>query len=65
MIEVTPENGIRLTDPENDRKEIHLLIIENKIKLCLLECKSNKRLFRIAISTNIAVILLLLILILQ
>lgn len=28
MIEVTSENGIRLTATENNRKEIRLLIIE-------------------------------------
>lgn len=30
MIEVTSENGIRLTATENNRKEIRLLIIVNK-----------------------------------
>lgn len=30
MIEVTSENGIRLTATENNRKEIRLLIIDNK-----------------------------------
>ena len=30
MIEVTSENGIRLTATENNRKEIRLLIIHNK-----------------------------------
>lgn len=30
MIEVTSENGIRLTATENNRKEIRLLIIANK-----------------------------------
>lgn len=30
MIEVTSENGIRLTATENNRKEIRLLIIPNK-----------------------------------
>ena len=30
MIEVTSENGIRLTATENNRKEIRLLIIYNK-----------------------------------
>lgn len=30
MIEVTSENGIRLTATENNRKEIRLLIISNK-----------------------------------
>lgn len=30
MIEVTSENGIRLTATENNRKEIRLLIIGNK-----------------------------------
>lgn len=30
MIEVTSENGIRLTATENNRKEIRLLIIINK-----------------------------------
>lgn len=30
MIEVTSENGIRLTATENNRKEIRLLIITNK-----------------------------------
>lgn len=30
MIEVTSENGIRLTATENNRKEIRLLIILNK-----------------------------------
>ena len=29
MIEVTSENGIRLTATENNRKEIRLLIIAN------------------------------------
>lgn len=29
MIEVTSENGIRLTATENNRKEIRLLIIDN------------------------------------
>lgn len=29
MIEVTSENGIRLTATENNRKEIRLLIITN------------------------------------
>lgn len=31
MIEVTSENGIRLTATENNRKEIRLLIIVNNI----------------------------------
>ena len=31
MIEVTSENGIRLTATENNRKEIRLLIIANNI----------------------------------
>ena len=31
MIEVTSENGIRLTAMENNRKEIRLLIIANNI----------------------------------
>ena len=31
MIEVTSENGIRLTATENTRKEIRLLIIANNI----------------------------------
>jgi hypothetical protein len=31
MIEVTSENGIRLTVTENNRKEIRLLIIDNNI----------------------------------
>lgn len=31
MIEVTSENGIRLTVTENNRKEIRLLIIVNNI----------------------------------
>lgn len=33
MIEVTSENGIRLTATENNRKEIRLLIIANKFNL--------------------------------
>lgn len=33
MIEVTSENGIRLTATENNRKEIRLLIIGNKSNL--------------------------------
>ena len=33
MIEVTSENGIRLTATENNRKEIRLLIIDNKFNL--------------------------------
>ena len=33
MIEVTSENGIRLTATENNRKEIRLLIIVNKFNL--------------------------------
>lgn len=33
MIEVTSENGIRLTATENNRKEIRLLIIGNKFNL--------------------------------
>lgn len=33
MIEVTSENGIRLTATENNRKEIRLLIIVNKSNL--------------------------------
>ena len=32
MIEVTSENGIRLTATENNRKEIRLLIIANNHK---------------------------------
>lgn len=32
MIEVTSENGIRLTATENNRKEIRLLIISNNHK---------------------------------
>lgn len=32
MIEVTSENGIRLTATENNRKEIRLLIIGNNHK---------------------------------
>ena len=33
MIEVTSENGIRLTATENNRKEIRLLIIVHKFNL--------------------------------
>lgn len=36
MIEVTSENGIRLTATENNRKEIRLLIIANKFNLSKL-----------------------------
>lgn len=33
MIEVTSENGIRLTATENNRKEIRLLIIANNHRI--------------------------------
>lgn len=42
MIEVTSENGIRLTATENNRKEIRLLIIANKqIDILKMKIKSK------------------------
>lgn len=42
MIEVTSENGIRLTATENNRKEIRLLIIANKqIGILKMKIKSK------------------------
>ena len=42
MIEVTSENGIRLTATENNRKEIRLLIITNKqIGILKMKIKSK------------------------
>lgn len=42
MIEVTSENGIRLTATENNRKEIRLLIIHNKqIGILKMKIKSK------------------------
>lgn len=42
MIEVTSENGIRLTATENNRKEIRLLIIDNKqIGILKMKIKSK------------------------
>jgi len=42
MIEVTSENGIRLTATENNRKEIRLLIISNKqIDILKMKIKSK------------------------
>ena len=42
MIEVTSENGIRLTATENNRKEIRLLIIVNKqIGILKMKIKSK------------------------
>lgn len=42
MIEVTSENGIRLTATENNRKEIRLLIITNKqIDILKMKIKSK------------------------
>lgn len=43
MIEVTSENGIRLTATENNRKEIRLLIITNNHRtVSKMKRKSNK-----------------------
>lgn len=43
MIEVTSENGIRLTATENNRKEIRLLIIANNHRtVSKMKRKSNK-----------------------
>lgn len=43
MIEVTSENGIRLTATENNRKEIRLLIIVNNHRtVSKMKRKSNK-----------------------
>ena len=43
MIEVTSENGIRLTATENNRKEIRLLIIANKYSHVFnMKTKTNK-----------------------
>lgn len=42
MIEVTSENGIRLTATENNRKEIRLLIIFNNHRgISKMKRKSN------------------------
>ena len=42
MIEVTSENGIRLTATEKNRKEIRLLIIANKqIDILKMKIKSK------------------------
>lgn len=42
MIEVTSENGIRLTATENNRKEIRLLIIANNHRgISKMKRKSN------------------------
>lgn len=63
MIKETPEGGLTLTDPENDKKAIKQLLTELRVKLCIIEIRECKKLVYISIAIGIVAVMLLLILI--